>query len=242
MELLVVVSLVAFLASVSLVALASAQAKSRDSKRQVDAFMIIKAADLYYNDYGHYPTSFQGLALGQPDSRPTQALSFLGKVWHQLVSTAQARFNISAGDTEGGAGCPPAKYCQGQTNCVTSQTGACVIIGSDGLCNVNADCATPIEQADYFVCDDEEGSNWLFGLDPYISYIPEDPGRHQDAGHNKYCASSHPAIVGVGQHGYCFFWSYEKQSNNIADSTYEGIDISKAPLQGDAEWSVLCAR
>jgi prepilin-type N-terminal cleavage/methylation domain-containing protein len=55
-ELLVVISIIGLLASVVLVSLSSARAKSRDAKRRSDAKQISTALELYYNDYNQYPS------------------------------------------------------------------------------------------------------------------------------------------------------------------------------------------
>src|SRR3989344_5459251 len=55
LELLVVVSIVAFLATITLVALGSAQSQARDTRRQLDTVTVIKAVDLKYSDDGTVP-------------------------------------------------------------------------------------------------------------------------------------------------------------------------------------------
>lgn len=54
-ELLVVIAIIGLLASVVLLSLNSARAKSRDAKRIADAKLIASAMELYYNDNGSYP-------------------------------------------------------------------------------------------------------------------------------------------------------------------------------------------
>ncbi len=56
-ELLVVVSIISLLASVVLASLNSARAKGRDAKRLQDITQIRTALELYYNDFGQYPSS-----------------------------------------------------------------------------------------------------------------------------------------------------------------------------------------
>ncbi|HYF97459.1 MAG TPA: prepilin-type N-terminal cleavage/methylation domain-containing protein [Coxiellaceae bacterium] len=55
-ELLVVIAIIGILASVVLVSLNSARAKSRDAKRVADIKQIQLALELFYNDNGNYPT------------------------------------------------------------------------------------------------------------------------------------------------------------------------------------------
>ena len=56
-ELLVVIAIIGLLATLSVVALNNARAKSRDAKRVADIKQIQTALELYYNDMNLYPTS-----------------------------------------------------------------------------------------------------------------------------------------------------------------------------------------
>lgn len=65
-ELLVVISIIALLASVTLIALNDSRIKARNTKRKEDAAQIRKALDLYYHDNGSvYPN---GGAVGTPNN------------------------------------------------------------------------------------------------------------------------------------------------------------------------------
>lgn len=55
-ELLVVIAIIGLLASVVLVSLNSARAKSRDAKRLADIRQIATAMELYFNEKATYPT------------------------------------------------------------------------------------------------------------------------------------------------------------------------------------------
>lgn len=73
-ELLVVMAIIGLLASVVLVALSSARVKSRDSKRIADMRQMLSAFNLYFNEYGTYPTtSAAGVTLNGngPSLTPT---------------------------------------------------------------------------------------------------------------------------------------------------------------------------
>jgi prepilin-type N-terminal cleavage/methylation domain-containing protein len=60
-ELLVVISIIGLLASVVLVSLNTARAKSRDAKRLTDMGQAVKAISIYYDTNQHYPNSdYQG--------------------------------------------------------------------------------------------------------------------------------------------------------------------------------------
>lgn len=56
-ELLVVIAIIGLLASVVLLALNSARAKSRDAKRLADIRQLASALELFFNDRNSYPTS-----------------------------------------------------------------------------------------------------------------------------------------------------------------------------------------
>lgn len=56
-ELLVVIAIIGLLASVVLLSLNSARAKSRDAKRLSDVRQLVSALELYFNDYNTYPTA-----------------------------------------------------------------------------------------------------------------------------------------------------------------------------------------
>src|SRR5450432_3597848 len=76
-ELLVVIAIIGLLASVVLLALNSARAKSRDAKRIADIIQLASAMELYFNDQNTYPTTatsgqlVSGQALGSPNMTPT---------------------------------------------------------------------------------------------------------------------------------------------------------------------------
>lgn len=63
-ELLVVIAIIGLLASVVLLALNSARAKSRDAKRLADMRQIASAMELYFNDVNYYPTRTGSNASG----------------------------------------------------------------------------------------------------------------------------------------------------------------------------------
>ena len=58
-ELLVVIAIIGLLASVVLLALNGARAKSRDAKRIADVRQLASAMELYFNDKNSYPTNGQ---------------------------------------------------------------------------------------------------------------------------------------------------------------------------------------
>jgi prepilin-type N-terminal cleavage/methylation domain-containing protein len=62
-ELLVVISIIGILASIGLVAFRSAQSRSRDAERKSDLKELTSALELFYSDYGKYPSSGNGQIL-----------------------------------------------------------------------------------------------------------------------------------------------------------------------------------
>jgi prepilin-type N-terminal cleavage/methylation domain-containing protein len=74
-ELLVVIAIIGLLASVVLLALNSARAKSRDAKRLADIRQMASAMELYFNDVNGYPTMgapayITNAGFGQPNIVP----------------------------------------------------------------------------------------------------------------------------------------------------------------------------
>lgn len=67
-ELLVVIAIIGLLASIVMVSLSSAKAKSRDSKRQADLKSIQLALALYYNDNGFYPKNIYATSGTAPSN------------------------------------------------------------------------------------------------------------------------------------------------------------------------------
>lgn len=59
-ELLVVISIIGILASIGLVAFTSSQARGRDAQRKSDLKQVSSALELFYSDYGKYPSSNNG--------------------------------------------------------------------------------------------------------------------------------------------------------------------------------------
>ncbi len=63
-ELLVVIAIIGLLATVAVIALGSARAKARDSKRVADVRNIQSALEQYFSDAGSYPAVTPTIALG----------------------------------------------------------------------------------------------------------------------------------------------------------------------------------
>ncbi len=66
-ELLVVIAIIGLLASIVMVSLSGARAKSRDAKRQADIKNIQLALSLYYSDNSMYPENIYAAAGTAPD-------------------------------------------------------------------------------------------------------------------------------------------------------------------------------
>lgn len=56
-ELLIVIAIIGLLSTIVLVALNTARAKARDSRRKGDIHQLMVALEMYYDDYGEYPAS-----------------------------------------------------------------------------------------------------------------------------------------------------------------------------------------
>jgi len=73
--LLVVIAIIGLLASVVLVALNGARAKSRDAKRLADIRQLASAMELYFNDMNSYPTSSGPVNAGSALSAQVAAVA-----------------------------------------------------------------------------------------------------------------------------------------------------------------------
>lgn len=70
-ELLVVLLIIGLLATISVVALGTARAKGRDTRRLTDVKGIQNALELYFLDNNAYPAVSSATVLGTPDSGTT---------------------------------------------------------------------------------------------------------------------------------------------------------------------------
>lgn len=75
-ELLVVIAIIGLLSTLSVVALGSARAKSRDSKRLSDIKQVQTALELFYTDQGNYPLAADGIVLGSTNAVCLDATGF----------------------------------------------------------------------------------------------------------------------------------------------------------------------
>ena len=97
-ELLVVIAIIGLLASVVLLALNSARAKSRDAKRLADVRQFASALELLFNDASAYPTGTNYVASGgallgsavMAAQDPTGAIKTLTPTYIGLIPTAPA--------------------------------------------------------------------------------------------------------------------------------------------------------
>ena len=78
-ELLVVIAIIGLLATLAVVALNNARAKSRDARRVSDIKQIQTALEMYFNDHNGYPTALP--AAGSPVvGTMTPVVTYMGKV------------------------------------------------------------------------------------------------------------------------------------------------------------------
>ncbi|MEI7620350.1 MAG: FISUMP domain-containing protein [Candidatus Falkowbacteria bacterium] len=82
-ELLVVIAIIGILATISVIALANARAKSRDAKRAGDMKQVQTALELFFNDNNRYPTA-EEWATGKIYSTSTDTTS----TYMQIIPTA----------------------------------------------------------------------------------------------------------------------------------------------------------
>lgn len=106
-ELLIVIAIIALLATLVIVSLRSAQEKARDAKRVADVKQIQSAAELYYSDNNNYPApnpnTWAQLALdldtylsGLPVDPNNSATSYYGYYYPTAVGGAPDEYVIQA--------------------------------------------------------------------------------------------------------------------------------------------------
>jgi type II secretion system protein G len=104
-ELLVVIAIIGLLASVVLLALNSARAKSRDAKRLADVRQLASALELMFNDVSAYPTGAAGISgNGNPNTEfGTTAVNAFGTpltpTYIGLIPTAPTPPDNASGST-----------------------------------------------------------------------------------------------------------------------------------------------
>jgi prepilin-type N-terminal cleavage/methylation domain-containing protein len=101
-ELLVVMVIIGILATVGLVAFASAQARSRDARRKSDLKQISTALELYYSDYGAYPVSSGGKIKGCPSAGAGAAACDWGGDSSEFTDNVTTYMRIVPGDPSKG--------------------------------------------------------------------------------------------------------------------------------------------
>jgi type II secretion system protein G len=95
-ELLVVIAIIGLLASIVMVSLSGAKAKSRDARRQADIKNIQLALAIYYNDNGMYPKNIYAVnGTGAPDTG--LAPTYLPAVPRDPNSTTACTSPLAAG-------------------------------------------------------------------------------------------------------------------------------------------------
>ena len=82
-ELLVVISIVSFLASTAIYFINVARLKGRDSRRMEDLGQISKALEMYYDDHGQYPDM---AADSRYDFGPVGSLEYIKSDWDNFSS------------------------------------------------------------------------------------------------------------------------------------------------------------
>ena len=84
-ELLVVIAIIGLLATLSVIALNNARAKSRDAKRVADIKQIQTALELYFNDVQHYPAISENI---KPGNRIEASTTNAVNVYMQVIPSS----------------------------------------------------------------------------------------------------------------------------------------------------------
>ena len=82
-ELLIVILIIGLLAGLGLSSFVNTQKKSRDSRRKQDLVHVAKALELYYNDFGQYPSGVDvgGIYTMNACGSDAQQACTWGEVW-----------------------------------------------------------------------------------------------------------------------------------------------------------------
>lgn len=142
-ELLVVIVVIAILASISMVAFNGVQQRARDSQRKSDIATIQKVLAIYYSDKGGYPAcnggvykgtsgSVQVCTLSDPDVTAELVPNYMSKTLVDPRNTSSYVYNYALGYKLGADGCASDWSSYLTTNYVIAV----------GLESVNIGCAT----------------------------------------------------------------------------------------------------
>ncbi len=101
-ELLVVIAIIGLLATISVLALQNARAKSRDAKRVADIKQVSTALELFFNDNNRYPTA-EEWNTGKIYSTTTGATS----TYMQIIPNAPTPADGNCGDNQNAIGYIP---------------------------------------------------------------------------------------------------------------------------------------
>ncbi len=82
LELLIVILIIGVLVAIGIRSFISSQIKSRDAKRKGDLESIARALEVYYNDNGTYPTSDNGVMVGEDSGGSDVDYSWGGAFYH----------------------------------------------------------------------------------------------------------------------------------------------------------------
>jgi len=100
-ELLIVVVVIAILATITVVAYTNIQARARDSQRQQDVKTIAKALELYYLDKGAYPAGSGATTTGMNTAWSTTVDSSWSNLKSALVPAYISDLPTDPGNTSG---------------------------------------------------------------------------------------------------------------------------------------------
>jgi len=130
-ELLVVIAIIGVLATVSIIALSNARAKSRDAKRAGDMKQIQTALELFFNDNNRYPTT-EEFALGSIFSTSTYGTS----TYMQIIPSAPT-------PVDGNCNSGQNTFSYQQTEAGNSYTISFCLGNTTGILDGGPKCLTP---------------------------------------------------------------------------------------------------
>ncbi|GEM_PF-2434045 len=134
-----VIAIIGLLASISVIALNTARAKARDTKRVADVKQISTALELYFNDAGRYPTAAEFTTGSLYSTSTNGTTTYMATV--PLApdppdgNCSQANNNYNYVETENGAGYQLVFCLGGRTGSLNSN---CVQASPTGMVNTNS--------------------------------------------------------------------------------------------------------
>jgi len=257
-ELLVVIAIIGILATVSIISLTNARAKSRDAKRAGDMKQIQTALELFFNDNNRYPTVTEW-ATGQIYSTSTTGTS----TYMQIIPSAPTPNDGSCTSNQNAVSYSPAvegtsysvSFCLGGNTGTLTSGPKCLTPG--GIVDWDCSCGDPVidsRDLQSYPTVKIGGQCWLAKNMNYGVMIDVGAEQSNDGVFEKYCYNNN-ASDECDTYGGLYQWSEALQlgfSCNAVDCDSSPADpccVFSVPRQGvcptgwhipsDTDWTTL---